>query len=384
MAPPNNWKQVQNGVKPKVLCSKTGCRGSCPLAVVLRSNKADGIPAKCQVCDKKFPVPANAKALQQGNDKGASKSGEKDLQALVCQLQAEVKSLKAQGTTSFDTPASAGAGDANAMSATDKIEAAALQKQIQQINDMDSTLRDLLCESKGGYEAFVAQLQQKRQQIFAKHRSALPIELQKSKSEAHLRNVQRSKDEADAKLAELQEQQLVLQAMVERQSVLVANADSKVQSAKNELATITQQAAAGALAEVLGASPPQDVGRPTALTASVVKDYFQKLPERVVVHPEGQQTIQQVMVLLEKLDTAAAAAESAEQSPSLPAADGHNMVVDDFLDDDIFSQMAEAAVDLEADSRVAKVAEAKARLKAKGKDIEKGLANKVRKHLGKM
>ena len=91
------------------------------------------------------------------------------------------------------------------------------------------------------------------------------------------------------------------------------------------------------------------------------------------------------MVLLEKLDTAAAAAESAEQSPSLPAADGQGVAVDDdLLDDDIFDQMAEAAVGLEVDSMATKVAEAKAKLKAKGKDIEKGLACKVRKHLGKV
>ena len=119
--------------------------------------------------------------------------------------------------------------------------------------------------------------------------------------------------------------------------------------------------------------------------ASAVKGYLQGLPEVVSADPEGQQAIQQVLSLLGRLDDAAkiVASEAAASSVSLaPSAEGLSETME--IDDDLFSQMAEAAVapagegDSAAEERKTRVAEAKARLRSNKKDLEQGMA-KVRK-----
>eukprot|EP00974_Lingulodinium_polyedra_P048717 4678860-Lingulodinium_polyedra.AAC.1 len=69
-----------------------------------------------------------------------------------------------------------------------------------------------------------------------------------------------------------------------------------------------------AAAELRGNTGPDAA---SVVTAATVKDYFQKLPGSVAEHPEGQQIIQQVMAMLEKLD---AVAKQVGSEASRPAA----------------------------------------------------------------
>ena len=52
--------------KTLVQCTKPGCQGTCPLNVVVRSNRWDGTPAKCFQCDRLFKVPAGFKGEDAG------------------------------------------------------------------------------------------------------------------------------------------------------------------------------------------------------------------------------------------------------------------------------------------------------------------------------
>ena len=46
-------------------CSKPDCKGTCPLQVIVRGYAKDGVKAKCQKCDRVFPLPKNSKALME-------------------------------------------------------------------------------------------------------------------------------------------------------------------------------------------------------------------------------------------------------------------------------------------------------------------------------
>jgi hypothetical protein len=409
MAPPKReqWEPVRHGAKAKVACLKAGCGGHCPLAVVIRSNKSDGFPAKCQVCDRVFAVPANtkdaprgaankdaprgaakSKSTSVGKDKGPEKpSGDvKNLLAVVSQLQAEVASLKSQKVQAAAPPPAPDATvGVSAMSPGDKQEAASLQKQIQQVNDMDPALRDVLCEAKGGFVSFVAQLQHQRQQIFAKHRGSQPVDVQKAKCEAYHRAMQRLKEEADEQLSALLVQQLELQSSIEKQTVAVANADAKLHGACAELASITQQAELLAPTVLTGAVAGSGGGDHSAVTAASVKGFFQSLPGEVVSHPEGQQTILQVMALLEKLD---AAAKSTQAIPSVAVAVDPNLgmpprPVDDaeMSTDDLFDEFdSVVGIGTDTEGRPARVAGLKAKFEARlNTKNERGVASKFGK-----
>jgi hypothetical protein len=411
MGPPpkrDGWETVRHGTVVKVACLKAGCVGCCPLAVVVRSNKADGVPAKCQVCGMVFAVPASAKDAPRGKAKGKGEGsgkdkgkgagkpsgGVKDLQAVVSQLQAEVASLKSQRCqAAAASPPPETAVVVSAMSACDKLEAASLQKQIQQVNDMDPALRIVLCESKGGFEAFVAQLQQQRQQIFAKHRGTQPVDVQKAKCEAYHRAMQRLKEEADGQLSLLLVQQLELQASIEKQSVAVANADAKLLGACAELAAIVQQTELLAPSGLPGAGAGGDFDTQSVVTAASVRGFFQRLPGEVAAHPEGQKTIMQVMALLEKLDAAAKLAQttipvaSGEVVAGAAGADSAPLLADEVVvevemsTDDLFDQFDTiVGVDVEGSTKVAELkAKLEAKLKAKKSNEQRGVAGKFAK-----
>ena len=182
------------------------------------------------------------------------------------------------------------------------------------------------------------------------------------------------------------EQQTALSAKITEQEAVTAAATAKLASARAELATISAKVSAengqpdgsGAANELRGSGK-----NTSALTAQAVRGFFQALPASVSDHPEGRQSIEQVMALLERLDSAAkeacaephappsAAETTAAAPPALAAAPTME------LDDDFFEQMAEAAVapaeggeDRVAERR-ARVAEAKARLKSRRPELER-------------
>ena len=94
-----------------------------------------------------------------------------------------------------------------------------------------------------------------------------------------------------------------------------------------------------ATAELRGDGQPASYMQSSTVTATTVKEFFKKLPDAVVQHEEGQQTIMQVMALLEKLDAAAQAASA----PAAQAAAGSSLPL----------QPAEAAAPAAAGPRAA-------------------------------
>ncbi len=296
------------------------------------------------------------------------------LQQQVASLRSELASSKAAAEGDHKDK-----GGGTAMSEQDSATVKAVQRQIQQLKDLDPTLREALCEAKGGYDAFIADLEKQRQDVFARHRGALPLDVRKSKSEAHVRNMQRNKDAADAKLLELQQQKTDLDQKLAAQAAIITEADAKLQAAKLEAAAIAQAAAAQVWTLDARVAPAVQ-SQASFVTATAVKSFFQSLPSEVAGHPEGAETITQVMVLLEKLDSAAkqVAAPSAAEKTAEEQEQGGDME----LDEETIEQMAEAAVpqvsgDNEAavQARATKVQQAKANI-SKVRVVKKVAAKK--------
>jgi hypothetical protein len=92
--------------KASVICLRPGCKGTCPLHVVIRSNKPDGVPATCFQCERVFKAPSgfstDDKGARKGSGKGGGGQGEgsknnKKLQDELKALKAEIKLLNSQG-----------------------------------------------------------------------------------------------------------------------------------------------------------------------------------------------------------------------------------------------------------------------------------------------
>ncbi len=343
-----------------IKCEAKGgrCKGTCPaFRVVLGETSPAGL-AECRLCSATFSVKVAKKAVKEyeamrgSSAGGGAKAGSRLAEATrksepgkaeTQKLQEQIDTLKAQLAAKGDPVDSATLPANNlALSDGDKNAVKALQKQVQQLKELDPALRESLCESKGGYEAFVANLEQQRQDIFARHRGALPIDVQKSKSELHLKNMQRLKSEADAKLEDLQSQKAEVEKKVAAQVLHVAEAEAKLQAAKLEAASIAQAAAAQTcIAD--GIAVPVAQGQASIITAKAVKGFFQSLPPTVAGHPEGIDTIAQVMALLEKLDSAAKHA-SAPAAPPVQKTSTESDPDGMDYDDELLNELAVAAV----------------------------------------
>ena len=82
--------------RPKVACLRPGCDGTCPLHVVLRSNKPDGVPAKCFKCDQTFKKPVGVSVEGQPNKKKEGGGGDDAKDRELRQLRGEIQALKAK------------------------------------------------------------------------------------------------------------------------------------------------------------------------------------------------------------------------------------------------------------------------------------------------
>jgi hypothetical protein len=186
----------------------------------------------------------------------------------------------------------------------------------------------------------LAELEQQLQAEWTRHRSMQPIEQQKIVAEAYLKRMQKAKTEADDRLLSLQEQRKQLDEQIKVQEEAVATADSKSQRAKSDALAIADRATA----QLREGAAPSTAGTPGS-TAGAVQDFFQALPRAISQHPEGVQTMQQILALLGNLEKAAAA----EAAPSLadPAVREEDLPEDDGLpmdmDEDTIDRMAEAA-----------------------------------------
>ena len=187
-----------------------------------------------------------------------------------------------------------------------------LRKQIQQLKALDPDLRQSLCANKGGYDAFLKDLEGQLDAVCIKQREERPLSEQKASTEAHLKKMQRAKDDATSKMEKLQADHAELASKIAEQTATLVDIDAKLQKARVEVAAVTEKASA----ELRGAASGD-----SAVTASAVTSWFNKLPPEVAQHAEAQQAMQTVMALMGKLDHAKTAAQSASSAqPALSAA----------------------------------------------------------------
>ena len=294
-------------------------------------------------------------------------------------LEARIKELEAQAKKVV-SPAPANPEKEKEPIDEDRTLQKSLQKQFQDLKNMEPTLRDALCEGKGGYASFLASLENQLQLAFQRQRQSKPLAQQKASIEALLKRKQKAKDEADADLRKLQRQRDDLDSKIAEQQQKLTEADSCLAKIKADAVAIAEKAAAELRAETLNVQPDD-----SSVTAAAVLGYMQKLPAVVTEHPEGKHAMDQVMAFLNKLHSAAQVVRPPTGPEDGQAAAGANeeMAVDD--SDDLFTALAEAAVPpidtgADADAQEARrisVADAKARMASQTGTLS-GL-NKVRK-----
>ena len=204
----------------------------------MRSRKQDGIPAKCYECGQCFKAPVSTAKV-----KGDSEVGKKALEQEVRLLKAKIRSYEtANGASEVaelagDKPTSDG-------SDTHKVAVKKLHRQIQDLKSMDPALRDTLCEAKGGFDAFQTQLENEVQDLLARQREQRPLSQQKASADAHLRKMQKAKDEANTLLCDLAEQTKQLAARVAEQQAALLAADANLQKAALEAKRVAEKATA--------------------------------------------------------------------------------------------------------------------------------------------
>ena len=364
------WAVASHRRKPKqqlVQCSKSGCKGACPLNVVSRGAQAEGVPAKCFECGQKYKLPP-------GSQKQTDKSGNNELQQEIQRLKSELAAAK----TAPDAKATATApSTAEEATLTGEQQAATveLNKARDTLRKLENTPEDMRAFFQRPLAELVDEQKALVQSLDSRRRGLRPVDEQLKQSRSRLTSLQ-SRHERETKAAAGLGQQIAeLQTKLADQQTKVAATAGDIEKAKLELAQLNMAAAA----EVSGAHSKDTAvlaqGVHSQLTATAVRGFFQTLPTSVAGHPEGQMAITTVMQMLEKLDHAA----KTQQSPASTEAAQVNeqqehseqqMAVDLKADDVLLDQLAEASIDPAPDgadaeitaARASQVAVAKARL----------------------
>ena len=291
------WQTARGKARPQLVpCSKPGCKGSCPIAVVRRGLQADGVPAKCLECDRRYQLPPGTASSPQ--PKPGATAADSKLQAKLKSLEARCAALEKEKASGF-TSCEVEAGPADDSRSKEKV----LREKIRWLETLPTAYHLTISEDGKGYAEVVQAAKAQLQQLQAEKRSALPLDQRKANSEAFLGRMQKQHDGLIRAVATLHEQQAELAKVTAQKEAELEAAATRVEQAKLEVAEITEQFAAQVRGEPVAHKAPC-----SEVTATAVKGFFQSLPTAVSAHPEGQQTIQQVMQLLELLDAAAKSA----------------------------------------------------------------------------
>ena len=317
---------------------------------------------------------------QNRKERRAAKQLEKDLAELKERREKEKVTEAAAGAEAVDSKVAESSSEVSAINKKIKLA----ERAVKYLKDTEAEVREYVYGSTGAFDQALAKAVADLERAHAEKRGTRSLHEQKCSAEAHLKRLQGKMGEATVEASALHAQKEDIDKKISEQAELTARLQSDVEKAKTDVLALSDKIAEelrGSGAGMAGHVP----GTSSEATASAVKGYLQGLPEVVSADPEGQQAIQQVLSLLGRLDEAAkiVASEAAASSVSLaPSAEGLSETME--IDDDLFSQMAEAAVapagegDTAAEERKTRVAEAKARLRSNKKDLEQGMA-KVRK-----
>ena len=385
--------------RAKVACNKPGCAGLCPLNVVLRSNRADGVPATCQVCGRKYKVPPGTSTkICESKGGGKGKTGDTEVQRELRALKEELKQLKLSttGTTNADVLAS----DAVAVDDVDahlQAELKVVRGELAALRELDPKLHGLI---QGGYNEAIARAEATREALLARRRGGLPIKTQLAKAEAFVEFTSKRFESEQAKGDSLMAQKADIENKITVQAEATAAASARLGTAKAERAAIAARIAADTSEDQM---PNGDGGDPlhgTVAARQAIADLctFASNPgvQQALVAagmPEDQQTrVVAAMgtIATNRLGPAPEPARSATGATTARTArvmgNAADQTVSMELDDELLDEMAEAAVppagegDAAAEDRKTSVAATKARLKSKASDMEARLS-KVRKML---
>ena len=364
------WAVASHRRKPKqqlVQCTKSGCKGACPLNVVCRGAQADGVPAKCFECGQKYKPPS-------GSQTQTGKSGNNKLQQEIQRLRSELAVAKTAPDAKATATSPSTAEEAT-LTAEQQAATVELSKARETLRKLENTPEDMRAFFQRPLAELVDEQKALVQSLDSKRRGLRPVDEQLKQSRSRLTSLQ-SRHERETKAVAGMEQQIAeLQTKLADQQTKAAATAGDIEKAKLELAQLNMAAAA----EVSGTQTRDTAvlaqGASSQLTATAVRGFFQTLPTSVAGHPEGQMAITTVMQMLEKLDHAAktnqsAACTDAAQVNEQQEHSEQQTVVDLEADDVLLDQLAEASIDpappgADAEvtaARASQVAVAKARL----------------------
>jgi hypothetical protein len=240
----NAWQKPKKFLGSRVKCSRFGCTGSCPLAVILRGSKPDGIPAKCFQCDKVYVVPKNV-------DVQARATGtNKEIIDLKEQVRVLNKALQARATREEPEQQQNTAMEVDNASKELHDKVSLLQKELASIKRTPEELHYLF-ESRGGHEGAIQECIQRLEVARQGLRESKPIEQRRAAAEGHLKKTRKEVDQSNACLAELQKTRDEVEARIAKQQAVCADKLKASEAAAKQCAEL-----AGGLAAAPPAAAP--------------------------------------------------------------------------------------------------------------------------------
>jgi hypothetical protein len=240
---------LPSNARPMVACM--ACRkGSCPLQVVIRSNKPDGVPAKCFACDKVYPVPnvsfgaidhQDKKTKGWGKGRGKEdappkKAEEKEKNKQIAQLQQELAALKRNVVQTKPDK------EGDDVQADDKQKARLkeLDVQLRECRNIKPELR-----SRFGVDDEIAKLVAEKDDIIGAIRKAKPKDERIGSLEAFEKRIHNKVTSIQSEVEALEEEQrLVLDKLADKKKLL-EETQTTLAKARKELAELLSPPAEG-------------------------------------------------------------------------------------------------------------------------------------------
>lgn len=308
MADDDGFKQVQRRRRsrgPFIKCTKPGCTGTCPRAVVEQGLRGVGfVPAKCRICDRKYKLVPGDTSRPPSKAPQRPAPAQNDLQRQVRTLQHELNLLKASKPAL--PPAAKGSVSATTTDAPDdpiQAELKIVREEITALKGLDSKLHGLI---QGGYAQALEAAEAKRDSLLAARRGGLPLKERLAKSQAFVETSEKKLETERAKADRLAAQQAELAAKIRQQDEAVSTASAKLALAKSELATISAEVSAenaqsgAGNSEGTSAIAPQEV--------ALLRDLFSLVPQAALQSVcegnsmDSEDVVQRTQILLSKIE----------------------------------------------------------------------------------
>ena len=248
---------------------RNGCSGSCPLSVVVRSNKADGAPAKCFICDQKYGLPKGAQqriaagkeaskrnAMAKGLGKGKGKEpnpskADADLARQAKSAQNALEKLKEEMRELKESIKGKPSDEGNGTPPSEEVtqvnsQIREVEKSIYALGELPIVLRTMFYPKDGDYDAKIKDLERQKAELLGKKMGFKPLDLRESSAKTFADKCAKQLDEAEKDKGKIAEEIQALQERLHAQATIVMDRRTKSTKANEELAKIKEEVATAA------------------------------------------------------------------------------------------------------------------------------------------